>query len=390
MDTLTVEKLESLFEPQPEWCVSLYLPTHRAGKEVREDPIRLKNRITEAESQLEQAGMPEGEARRLLEPASQLCDFDEEANRDFWQHQADGLAMFLSPAGNEQYRLPEDFPELTVVAHRFHVKPLLQAVQQDGQYCVLAVSRNGVRFLEGNRSGLTERPIADLPESLQAVVGGEHQKGFNLHSFRVRASSADGAVPHGHVESNEEHELKRYFRTIDEALHAALQNDNRPLIFAGVEELSPFFREVSDYGNLVAEAIAGNPDEMSVEELHQQAWPLVSRVLQGRQKEHVERWQAARNSDLGGVDVKEILTAAHDGRVETLLLNPNCQQWGTFDADFRTVQLADEATAENYDLLDLAAVRTLRADGRVILLDKPAELGPGGCAAIYRYAAPPA
>lgn len=387
-ETLTSTELDSLAEPQAGWCVSLYLPTHRAGKEVREDPIRLKNLISTAESQLEEAGMPGGEIKRLLEPARSLCDQDEETNREFWQHQSDGLALFLSADRGEQFRLAESFPELAVVAHRFHVKPLLKAVQQDGQYCVLAVSRNGVRFLEGSRSGLSERPIDDLPESLQAVLGGEHHKGFNLHSFRVRSHSDDAAVPHGHVESNEEHELQRYFRTIDEALNDALETDKRPLVFAGVEELYPYFRDVSEYKNLVPEAAAGNPDEMSAAELHEQAWPLAEKVLQENQQEVLERWQAARQTDLGGTCVEEILVAAHDGRIDTLLLDADRRQWGTYDEESRSVETADEATAENYDIYDLAAVHTLRANGRVVMLDDSDAIGSQGIAAVYRYAAP--
>lgn len=386
MDKLTIDQVESLFGRQPGWCVSLYQPTHRAGKEVREDPIRLKNRVSDAESQLAQAGVAGGEIKRLLEPATRLCDLDSEENRDFWQHQADGLAMFLSPDGTERYRIPESFDELTVVAHRFHVKPLLKAVQQDGQYCVIAVSQNNVRFLEGSRNGLSARKVDDLPESLQAVVRGDHHKGFNLHSFRVRANSGDTAVPHGHVEKNEEHELKRYFRLIDEALSDALQQDKRPLVFAGVDELFPYFKDACSYDHLLEKPVAGNPDDLSDDDLHERAWPLAREIFQSRAEEAVSRWQQAEHTDLGDNRFSEILVAAHDGRIETLLLQAERRQWGTYDVEKREASLAEEATAENYDLYDLAAVRTMQADGQVAFLDDDHDLGEDGIAAIYRYA----
>ncbi len=52
-----IEDLRSLTERQQWPCISLYLPTHRAGrKETQEDPIRLKNAVAEAKEQLTQAG----------------------------------------------------------------------------------------------------------------------------------------------------------------------------------------------------------------------------------------------------------------------------------------------------------------------------------------------
>ena len=387
MDTLTTNQIEGLFDRRPGWCVSIYLPTHRAGKEIREDPIRLKNRISEAQSQLAEVGFPDGAIDRLVGPARALCDMDQERNREFWRHQADGLAIFLDEDGGfEQYQLSQQFPELTVVAHRFHVKPLLRAVQQDDQYCLLAVSQNAVRFLEGSRNGLSARPIENLPESLQAVVRGDHQKGFNLHSFRVRTRGTDTAVPHGHLESNQEHELTRYFKIINEAIDDVLNQDGRPLVFAGVDELFPYFRDATENANLVDERVSGNPDALNDDELHEKAWPLVEQILDRRKDEFLERWQSAAHTDLGDTNLERIVIAAHDGKIETLLMQLGRQHWGTFDPASRKVTAAEKQSAENYDLCDLAAVRTLRADGRVFVLDRDAEpVGERGIAAIYRY-----
>lgn len=232
METLSVAQIEDLQAQADGWCVAVYMPTHRAGKEIREDHIRLKNRIADAEKQLRQIGVDDSEIDALCGEVRDLCDMDSEQNREFWRHQCDGLAIFLSADGSRLFKVGQSFDEKTVVAQRFHVKPLLHAVQGDGEYCLLAVSQNDVRFLEGSRSGLSTRPIEELPESLQAVVRGDHQKGFNLHSFRTKANGGENAVPHGHVEKNHEHELARYFRIIDEALNSDLEGDTRPLVFA--------------------------------------------------------------------------------------------------------------------------------------------------------------
>lgn len=382
---LNLETIESLLEKHDGWCVSIYIPTHRAGKDIREDPIRLKNRLAEAEEQLEKAGVDTSEIRQLCESARQRCDFDQEQNREFWRHQTDSLAILLNGSDEHLFHLQRTVNELTLVARRFHIKPLLRAVQQDQEYCVLAVSRDRVRFMEGSGSGLSERPVEDLPESLQAVVSGEHQKGFNLHSFRVSAAGGDNAVPHGHVETNDEHELRRFFRTIDEALSDALKDDKRPLIFAGVDELFPYFRDTTEYSNLVPDPVQGNPDDLSDEQLHEKAWPVVQQVLQKKQDEAVHRWGEAAHTDIAEHDLTNIVLAAHDGRIDQLLLAEDATQWGTFDSSKRTVHTQEAASADNYDLLDLAAAKTLLADGDVVFVD--ADRLPDGhrAAAICRY-----
>lgn len=385
---LNLETIEALLEQREGWCVSIYMPTHRAGKEIREDPIRLKNRITEAEEQLEKAGVDSTKIRQLCEAARERCDFDEEANREFWRHQTDGLALLLNDGEEQMFHLQSSVKELTLVARRFHIKPLLKSLQQDQEYCVLAVSRDRVRFLEGSASGLSERPVEDLPESLQAVISGDHQKGFNLHSFRVSAAGGENAVPHGHVETNDEHELRRFFRTIDEALSDVLKNDKRPLIFAGVDELFPYFKDTTEYSNVVSEAVTGNPDDLSDEQLHEKAWPVVQQVLRKKQDEAVQRWGKAAHTELGEQDLSNLVVAAHDGRIDTLLLAEGSAQWGTYDEQNRTVQTESESTADNYDLLDLAAAKTLLSDGDVVFVD--ADRLPDGqmAAAICRFPRP--
>ncbi|QDU80075.1 hypothetical protein Pla110_17970 [Polystyrenella longa] len=386
-DSPTLADIEKLFESEDNWCVSIYMPTHRSGKEIREDPIRLKNRLAEAEEQLKKAGVESGEIDRLCKLAQARCNLDTDANREFWRHQADGLAILLNDGEEQVYQLQMPVDELTLVSHRFHLKPLLRAAQSDLEYCVLAVSQGKVRFLEGSRSGLSERPIEDLPAGLQSIVSGDHQKGFNMHSFKVASGGGENAVPHGHVETDQEHELRRYFRIIDEAIGEALHADSRPLVFAGVDELFPYFRDASEYSHLIEEPIGGNPDELSAEELHQKAWPLVAKQFHKREHQALERWNSVAHTDTAEDSVEAILNAAHDGRIDTLLLKAGSHCWGKYDASIRETTIEEQSSANNYDLFDLAAIKTLQADGRVELLEEeslPKELP---AAAICRYAA---
>jgi len=48
MDRITMEKLKDTFlTRRSDWCISLFMPTHRAGRETEQDPIRFKNLLRE-------------------------------------------------------------------------------------------------------------------------------------------------------------------------------------------------------------------------------------------------------------------------------------------------------------------------------------------------------
>lgn len=84
-------------------------------------------------------------------------------------------------------------------------------------------------------------------------------------------------------------------------------------------------------------------------------------------------------------DRQDILPAAYDSRVQTLLVPLNGHRWGRYDPDARTSELHDEERADTYDLYDLAAVQTLLGGGTVYAVE-PSEIpGEGEVAAVYRF-----
>jgi len=160
MDMLERKDFKRLIEER-DLCVSIYMPTHRMAAETRQDPIRLKNALAEAESRLQQLGLKATEARSLLDPVYRLS-----GSPIFWRHQGDGLAIFLSPTLFCYYRLPIAFDELLVVTRRFHIKPLLNLLAADGLFYILALSQNQVRFLQASRHSVLQIEPEEMPKGL--------------------------------------------------------------------------------------------------------------------------------------------------------------------------------------------------------------------------------
>jgi hypothetical protein len=91
---------------EQQWCVSIYMPTHRTGTETQQDPLRLRNLLGEAEKRLSARGVSTRAVQEMLELANKLLQ-----DSYFWQHQSDGLAIFLSSHRVRSYRLPLNFEE---------------------------------------------------------------------------------------------------------------------------------------------------------------------------------------------------------------------------------------------------------------------------------------
>jgi hypothetical protein len=388
MDILTRDELRALTKKPDGSCVSIYMPTHRVGAEIQQDPIRLKNLLAEAEEHLLTRGLRTSEAKELLEPAGRLLQ-----DGLFWQRQSDGLALFLSPEAFRYYRLPFDFKELVVVSDRFHVKPLVPLFGGDGQFYVLALSQNEVRLLQGTRYSVSEVDLEGVPTSLaEALRYNDPEKRFQFHTSTLTPGGKGGrpAIFHGHgVASADDPKeyILRYFHRVDEGLRDLLRDEQAPLVLAGVDYLLPIYREANTHPHLVDEGIEGNPEELRAEELHEQAWAIVQPLFLAAQKDAAAEYKqlAGTGSEQASGDPKEIIPAAYHGRVETLFVAIGLQQWGTFDPAANVVQLHREVKAGDEDLLDFAAVHTLLNGGTAFAVEPDKVPDEALLAAVFRY-----
>ena len=71
---LTRSDLSALLAADPPLGVSIFLPTHVLGSETRQDPIRLKNLVSRARTELTSIALTSTEADDFLAPAVALTD----------------------------------------------------------------------------------------------------------------------------------------------------------------------------------------------------------------------------------------------------------------------------------------------------------------------------
>ena len=383
MDVITLEEVKTLLSPSAGWCVSLYMPTHRAGRDTEQDPIRFKNMLRQVEERLLAKGLRTPDVRELLHPAQRLLQ-----DSGFWRRQSDGLALFVAADTFQTYRLPLSFTELVVIADRFHVKPLLPFFASDGHFYILALSQNQVRLLEGTRHTVDEVELEKLPQSLADALQFER---FERHLQFHTGASASGAgeraaVFHGHDPSDEtKGRILRWFHKINAELPNLLGAAQAPMVLAGVEYLLPLYREANKYPHLLEKGILGNPERLKPEELHARAWEMVQPVFAQALEKAAAHFRQLADTERTTTDVAQAVLAAHHGRVEALFTAVDVEIWGTFDPQTQTVHVHPTAVPGDEDLLDLTAVQTMLNGGAVYVVEQDQVPGGAPLAALLRY-----
>jgi hypothetical protein len=378
MDSLSREDIRTLIETQGEWCVSLYMPTVRAGAEVQQNPIRFKNLLRQAGERLSELGVRVPDVEELLRPAQSILD-----DPDLWRGNSDGLAVFVAPGHLTTYHLPESFDERVMVERRFHIKPLLSLLSNEGRFYILALSQDQVRLFEGTRYRVSEIELVSVPESLSEAL---QYDGFERLTRTVRGGGSGGAV-HGGSDFEAKPDILRYFQMVDRGVRDLLGEQNSLLVLAGVDYLLPLYREASTYSYLVDEGIIGNPQMLNAKELHQRAWQIVRPLFEKGQSDHRAVYEelAGRQDERATHNLKQIVQAAHEGRVAALFVASDTQQWGVYRAHSRNVHVHPTHQPGDQDLLDLAAAQTFANGGVIHVVDQAGVPGGESASAILRY-----
>ncbi|GAA0585056.1 hypothetical protein GCM10009416_24290 [Craurococcus roseus] len=380
----TRSDLEALMDASPSPGVSLFLPTHVRGTEIRQDPIRLKTLLAEARDALEAAGLDRGAAEALLAPAAALVE-----DYGFWQHQSHGLALFLGDGAMRTHKVPIPLEPSVRVGEGFRIKPLVPLLAADGAFRVLSVTAGGVRLHDASRFALQERDAAELglPQGMEAVVGDpDYENPLQAsppNRPHVGAANISQAQVYGDSpEDWRKGRLQEFVRRLAAAVEDQAARDRVPIVLAADAEIAGHFGKLTTLGPLLAGVVEGNPDALDGGALHEAAYAVMRPRLDADRREAVERLAALAGS---GDRRAAASVEAAAGRVDTLLLEEGAAVWGRIgEADGTAERLPDGAKGGT-DLLDAAATLTLKQGGKVFVLPPGGMPGEAPAAAVLRY-----
>lgn len=382
-DILTREDLAALITAGSDPAVSIYMPTHRAGAEIRQDPIRFKHLLQELRRQLRDGRYPGTRLNELLEPVQPLVH-----DHLFWRNQADGLAVFLATGRAQLYRIPVVVPELFVVADAFHIKPLLPLVSRHGTFFILALSQQGCRLLEGTRYGVRQWDIPELALSLdEALPYDDPEKQMQFHTGTSPRVGKRDAIHHGQglPKNDLQNRRSRYCRFINKTVSAALKSGSDPLVLAADKGSARLYREVNTCRTLLDKQLEGNFEHLSNQELWKKCIPLVEDVLRQEERACVNRYRELAHEPGASNDLKHIAAKAAQGAVEALMVEISAYRWGRHDPDSGDMVIHETPQPGDRDLLDAVAGQVLLQGGQVIGLERDQMPDESPVAAIFRF-----
>lgn len=381
-------ELRTLIDTRADALVSIFMPTEQAGPPVRQNPIRFKNLVEEAARQLQANGMRGADADVFLEGARRMV-----ADIDYWEHQAQGLAVFVTPDGIRDFRLPIPFEERVHVGDRPLIKPLLPLLSADGAYYVLAFNQGQVKLYQASRFAIREMHAGELPKGLTEIIA-ETDFDDEVHFHPTGPSPTTSGTPsqkfHSLGESPEElHEtqVEEFLHRLAAGVKEHFAGRSVPIVTVADERLSGRFREVFHYQGLVAEGIQENPHHLPASDLHEASYRLVRPLFEKAREEAMDRFrQFAGNRDQrAATEVPVIVAAAAEGRVDTVFVDANAALWGHRSDEDGSVSVHESAEPGDEDLLDRAAAETMAHGGIAYALTDDRVPGPHLVSAILRY-----
>ena len=378
---ITRENILNLAEQEHDVCISIYLPTHKKGEEVQQDPIRLKNLLAQAVEQLKSREFKEKEIDELLEEARKLLD-----KPLFWQHNDKGLALFISDEGFEYFRIPHAFKERVMVDDHFLITPLVPMITLEGTFCILALSQKKMRLLKCTRADVEEVEFEEAPDNLEEFLKYDVNE-TNLQHHAGQGANAQ-AIFHGQGGSRDTNtqEVINYLKTVENEVTSVLRKRNDPLILAGVNEAIAEYRKVNSYSRLLDQAVTGNPDPKSNDEVKDEGWQVIQSYFLKDMYDDIKRFGDLSGSDKQSDNLTKIVEAAYYGKVESLFVPVGEHSWGWFDVERDTVHHSKEPKNGEHDLINMAAIKTLTQSGNVYALNKEDMPNGSSIAAIFRYA----
>ena len=369
------EKFNDLLKQESENSVSIYIPTHRSGKEVNEkqDSIRFKNVLQAVTSELYKKGLGKSNVDALLSPA-----FLPLRDEEFWNNLDQGLAVFIAKDFFEIYKLPFSVPEEFYVHAGFHLTPLVPLFMDRPYFYLLMISKNSSSLFKGNTLGIDKIEIEGLPQGVNDVIHFEEKSERKLFRGSGTAPGKEGSL-HGHgsgLEDEKEY-ISQYLKEVDQTLMTELlANENAPLLVAGVEYIGGIYKQVSHYKHIINTILTGNYEHTSLGQLFEKALRIALPNLEEPSKKALKNYYDQLTTSLTSSMPEKVIPAAFYKQVYDLFVEKDLHIWGTFNEAENRLVINQQKNLEDLCLVNKAMVKTIANGGAVYILEK--ERMPNG------------
>jgi len=179
----------------------------------------------------------------------------------------------------------------------------------------------------------------------------------------------------------DEQYLAHFFKEIDGGVTTILRGDTAPLVLAGVEYELAIYRRVNTYGRLLEKTVQGSPDGLAGWILHERAMEIVMQTSSEPLRKSLADFQKHKDTARVATDASTAIRAGWQGRVSGLFVAENAEQRGAWNEQTQDIETDDSGE----DLLNAAALQTVRHGGRAFVLSRSEMPVPAEVVAVLRF-----
>lgn len=329
--------------------------------------------------------------RQLLKRAEGVAALEDVAAVErFFDHEYDwsgrGVAVFSCSSEGfwRAYSLPVSVTSRVTTARKPYVWPLAALVDAYGSYLVALVDRQGVRL-----------SLFEMGE-LQASDGHVGEEVRRLKRGRGSSGAHGGRGGDTFSSQHEKETVKRNIREeVDKTRAFWEQHKPQRLILAGADPTVTQFREALPK-HLQEKVIGSFSADMTASdvEVRERSLEILEQVEQEREQSLVEAVFTAAAKGRGGViRLADTLGAAHEGRIQTLVVARDYRQSGyqCRNCDYITDQALNVCPfcggtfAEIPDAAEALVTKVIEDSGQVEVVDDHPKIAEFGVGALLRY-----
>lgn len=308
----------------------------------------------------------------------------------FFDHEYDwsgrGVVVFSGTKDEfwRTYSLAVPVASGVTVARKPYIWPLAALVDAYGSYAVSLVDRQGVQLLLFN--------MGELQTSVE-------YEGDEVRRLKRGRGSSGGYGRRGGAPYSSQHEQEAVKRNIREAVKVAekfcRKYEPQRLIIAGSEPTVAQFRE--ELPKSLQDRVIGsfNADMNASEaEIRAQSMEILQQAEKKREAALVEAVFTAAAKGRGGViRLADTLGAAHEGRIQTLVLARDYHEPGyqccncayITDQDLEVCPFCGGEFAEIADAAEALVTKVIEDGGKVEVVDNHPKIEEFGVGALLRY-----
>lgn len=369
--------LTELVADQGDLRISVLMPTHVAGSETQQDPVRFNNLLGEARSQLTALGCSGADTERVLAPALSLV-----GRHEFWQHQERGLAVFVAGGQLRTYTLPVSVTEQVVVGERYHLTPLLPMVTEDGPFYVVTVTSREVEVFRATRFEMSRLDHQGPLAADDQGAGPDYQNPVQASPVaRPHTGSVD--ISHAQVYGDSPEEWRKarlvdYARQVAAGIDQLVARDRAPVVLVAHPTLSGHVRRASTLTPARMWTVDADPASMDRAQQRDAAYAAWEPHRTAGRERASDRFRELRerHDERAETDTGRLAHLAQHGRIDTLLISETACRGRSREPG----RAGDPSDGE----LDAVVEATLRRSGSVLVVP-PALLADELAAALLRY-----